>query len=148
MNNQTPENFLADLMMDVVPKAMQSIRQEMRRERGERLTLTQFRMLASVRQGIASNKELGEKLGVSEAAVSRMIDLLVQEELISKITSTDDRRNKMLSLTTEGEDLYQQIRASAKGSLTIKLEAMDDKDREAVIYGLQVLQKNLGILKQ
>lgn len=133
--------------MDVVPKTMQSIRQDMRQERGE-LTITQFRMLANVRQGISSNRELGEKLGVSEAAVSRMIDLLVQEKLIKKIVSKEDRRNKVLSLTPSGTKLYERITASARGRLTVKLEVLDPKEREAVILGLEILQKNLGILKQ
>lgn len=133
--------------MDVVPKTMQSIRQDMRKERGE-LTITQFRMLANVRQGVCNNKELGEKLGVSEAAVSRMIDLLVQEKLIKKIVNEDDRRNKVLSLTANGKKLYEQITASARGRLTLKLEALDKKDREAAILGLEVLRKNLDIFKQ
>lgn len=145
MNNT--EQYLAELIINVVPKTMQSIRQDMRKERGE-LTITQFRMLANVKHGVCNNKELGERLGVSEAAVSRMIDLLVQEKLIKKIVNKDDRRNKVLSLTTNGKKLFEQITASARGRLAIRLETMDKKDREAVIFGLEVLQKNLEIFKQ
>ncbi len=145
MNNS--QHYLAELIIDVVPKTMQTIRQDMRKERGE-LSITQFRMLANVKHGVSNNKELGEKLGVSEAAVSRMIDILVLEKLIKKIVNEDDRRNKVLSLTANGKKLFEKITSSARGRLAEKLELMDKKDREAAIFGLEVLQKNLELFKQ
>lgn len=139
--------YLAELLIDVFPKVMQSVRHEMRAERGE-LTITQFRMLANVRQGVCNNKILGEKLGVSEAAVSRMLDLLVQENLIAKKIDEEDRRNKVLTLTASGKKLYEKITQSARERMSVKLQALEENDRETVIRGLEVLQKNLNILKQ
>ena len=135
-------------MMDVMPKAMQVIREEMRKGRGERLTVPQFRVLAAVNRGISQNKELGERLGVSEAAISRMIDSLVNDGLIKKIINKDDRRQKVLTLSAEGQKLYNFIKSDARSRLKDKLEALTNEDVESVIIGLQILQKNLTVLQK
>lgn len=134
-------------MMEVMPKAMQSIREEMRKGRGERLTVPQFRVLAAINRGICHNKELGDQLGVSEAAISRMVDSLVQEGLIKKGINKIDRRLTVLTLTSEGQRLYNFIKTDARSRLQIKLEVLSSEDVEAVIHGLKILQKNLSVLQ-
>jgi DNA-binding MarR family transcriptional regulator len=135
-------------MMEVMPKAMQSIREEMRKGRGDRLTIPQFRVLAAINRGICHNKELGDRLGVSEAAISRMIDVLVHEGLIKKAISKTDRRQTLLTLTSEGQKLYNFIKTDARSRLQTKLEALSSEDVEAVIIGLNILQKNLSVLQE
>lgn len=134
-------------MMDVVPKAMQSIREEMRQGRGDRLTVPQFRVLAAVNRGLSHNKEIGDLLGVSEAAISRMVDILVQDGLLKKNINKIDRRQSVLTLTSEGNKLYSFIRADARNRLKNKLEVLSKEDIESVIRGLEILQENLTILK-
>jgi DNA-binding MarR family transcriptional regulator len=138
--------YLAELMMDVMPKAMQSLREEMRQGRGEHLTVPQFRVLAAVNRGLLHNKEIGDLLGVSEAAISRMIDVLVNESLIKKGIYKTDRRQTVLSLTPDGQKLYNFIKSDAKNRLKNKLAALSDEDRDKVIIGLEILQTNLSIL--
>ncbi|MGZ3789159.1 MAG: MarR family winged helix-turn-helix transcriptional regulator [Bacteriovorax sp.] len=147
MSNQKKNAYLADIMMDVIPKAMQSIREEMRKGRGDQLTVTQFRVLAAVNRGLAHNKEICDILGVSEAAISRMTDILVKEGLLKKGVNKMDKRLTVLSLSAAGAKLYNMIRTDAKKRLKIKLEALTEEDCEAVIKGLEILQVNLSLLK-
>ncbi len=138
---------LADLMMEVMPKAMQSIREEMRKGRGDRLTVPQFRLLAAVNRGICFNKDLGESLGVSEAASSRMIDFLVQDGLIKKGNHKSDRRLTVVTLTSEGLKLYNFIKSDARSRLKHKLDVLPQEDLESAIIGLKILLKNLGAIE-
>ena len=133
-------------MMDVMPKAMQSLREEMRQGRGDRLTVPQFRVLAGVNRGVAANKDLGELLGVSEAAISRMVDHLVQDGLIKKSIHKSDRRQSVLSLTIDGSSLYNFIRGDARQRLMEKLEVLPNEKLEIVIKGLEILKENIDIL--
>ena len=133
-------------MMDVMPKAMQSLREEMRQGRGDRLTVSQFRVLAGVNRGVAANKDLGELLGVSEAAISRMVDHLVQDGLIKKSIHKSDRRQSVLSLTIDGSSLYNFIRGDARQRLKEKLEVLPNEKLEIVIKGLEILKENIDIL--
>ena len=133
-------------MMDVMPKAMQSLREEMRQGRGDRLTVPQFRVLAGVNRGVVANKDLGELLGVSEAAISRMVDHLVQDGLIKKSIHKSDRRQSVLSLTIDGSSLYNFIRGDARQRLMEKLEVLPNEKLEIVIKGLEILKENIDIL--
>lgn len=148
MSNKNSYANLAELMMEVMPKAMQSIREDMRTGRGDRLTIPQFRVLAAVNRGISHNKEIGDQLGVSEAAISRMIDFLVTDGLIKKGINKIDRRQTVLSLTIEGQKLYNFIKHDARTRLKLKLESISTEDVEQVIHGLLILQKYLAFLDQ
>jgi len=57
-----------------------------------------------------SVKRLGEKLGLSLAAMSRAADELVQRGLVNRTEDPTDRRLKRLCLTDEGRDLVQRMR--------------------------------------
>lgn len=147
MNSKKDNSYLAELMMDVMPKAMQSIREEMRQGRGDRLSIPQFRVLAAVNRGLCHNKEIGDLLGVSEAAISRMIDKLEQDGLIKKGINKKDRRLTVLSLTKEGQKFYNFVKLDARGRLKNKLDALSSVDADVMIKGLEILQKNLSLLK-
>jgi len=146
LNNKYHSSQLAELMMEVMPKAMQLIREEMRAGRGDRLTIPQFRLMTAVNRGISHNKELGDRLGVSEAAISRMVDHLVKDQLIKKEINKIDRRQTVLTLTSEGQKLYNFIKSDARNRLYSKLEHISDEDIQLVVQGLKVLQKNLSVL--
>ncbi len=130
-------------MIDVIPKVMQSIRVEMRECRGDKLSVPQFRLLAAINQGIIKNKELGERLGVSEAAISRMLDLLSNEGLIKKGTSKIDRRQSVITLTKDGQKLFKTIKEDATDKMAQKLNSLDSADLEALLKALILLQSKL-----
>jgi DNA-binding MarR family transcriptional regulator len=128
--------------MDVMPKAMQSIRTEMRKGRGEHLSVPQFRVLAAVNRGLQHNKEIGNLLGVSEAAISRMVDLLVKDRLIRKGINKLDRRLSLLSLTSEGAKFFNTAQHEARISLKERLDILSSEDALVVIKGLEILQSH------
>jgi DNA-binding MarR family transcriptional regulator len=57
-----------------------------------------------------SVKALGEKLGLSLAAMSRAADELVQRDLVNRTEDRTDRRIKRLCLTDKGRGLVQKMR--------------------------------------
>lgn len=149
IQNSDQENnhfHMADLVIDIIPKLMQLLRVEMRKGRGDYLTVPQFRVLASISRGINQNKLLAERLGVSEAAMSRMIDVLVNENLIKKGIDADDRRHMKLSLTSEGNKIFKAIKGEARLRLKDKVGAISNHDVELIIVGLETLQKNISAL--
>jgi DNA-binding MarR family transcriptional regulator len=75
------------------------------------LSFSQMKALHALTEPEAiSVKALGEKLGLSLAAVSRAADELVQRGLVSRSEDPTDRRIKRLCLTDEGRDLVQRMR--------------------------------------
>ena len=56
-----------------------------------------------------SIKAVGDRLGLSTAAMSRATDGLVQRGLVDRIEDPEDRRAKRLSLTPTGDEFVQRL---------------------------------------
>ena len=58
-------------------------------------------------EGNSGVSEIGEQLGVSNAAASQTVDRLVQLGMIRRTEDPDDRRAKRLKLTSKGRALIE-----------------------------------------
>lgn len=133
-------------MMEVIPKLMQTLRGEMRRSRGESLSVPQFRVLAAISRGLCHNKEIGDLLGVSEAAISRMLDILVSNKLIKKGSNKVDRRQTILSLTANGEKFFHKTKMEAKIRLKTRLGTLPEGDLSILIKSLHIIKESHQLL--
>jgi DNA-binding MarR family transcriptional regulator len=78
----------------------------MRFSRQSGLSMTQISVLFRLHYGGSCGvSDLGEHLGVSNAAASQMVDRLVGMELLKRSEDPADRRVKTLALTPKGEAL-------------------------------------------
>jgi DNA-binding MarR family transcriptional regulator len=55
---------------------------------------------------------LAERLGVSTAAVSRAVDALVRERLVTRVEDKHDRRVRRVAITARGRDLAGELIAA------------------------------------
>ena len=80
------------------------------------LSFSQINILMRlVHGGSAGVSEIGEKLGVTNAAASQAVDRLVQLGLIERTEDPEDRRAKRLVLTKKGRELIEKgIEARSK----------------------------------
>jgi DNA-binding MarR family transcriptional regulator len=73
------------------------------------LTLSSFRILMAVSRGHdICQKDVAKFWEMTEAAVSRQIDLLVERKSIRKETDAQNRRACVLSLTISGQKILDQ----------------------------------------
>ena len=114
------------------------------KERG--ISMSQIFALTFVHhQGTCGVSDLGEGLGVSNAAASQLIDKLVQQNMIERIEDPTDRRSKQLSLTTKGiqlikdsfvaryswfHELKNKLSEDEKTQIISTLNLLIDKSRE------------------
>lgn len=83
--------------------------------------------------------DVGQQLGISNAAASQMIDRLVQQDLVERTELAGDRRVRQLSLTAKGRRLVEQAieaRLQWLGQLPPKLSRAQ---QTAVVTGLDSL---------
>jgi DNA-binding MarR family transcriptional regulator len=59
-------------------------------------------------QGSCGISDIGNQLGVTNAAASQMVERLVQQGLIERGEHPNDRRAKQLTLTRKGQEFIQQ----------------------------------------
>lgn len=77
------------------------------KERG--LSMTQVFILRQIHgeQNGCNVSMISEEMGVSNAATSQTLEHLVQQGLVSRIEDPQDRRNKRITLTAQGEQFLQ-----------------------------------------
>ncbi|MBS1961217.1 MAG: MarR family transcriptional regulator [Bdellovibrionales bacterium] len=134
---------LADALVSVVPKTMQLIRAEIRRSSGA-LSLTQFRILARLRDFPRTNAELAAELGVSDPAMSRQIQTMVEAGWVDRVCVKSDRRCNRLSPTRAGDTAFLALREHVVNEFERRIESLDELDRLDLKAGLDVISNLLS----
>ena len=128
-------------LMDTTPKIMQAIRVEMRRERGAELSIPQFRTLRFIQNNPDSSLSvLAEYLGLTLPSVSKLVDGLFNQELVTRHESTLDRRRLTLALTANGETLVNSARAGAQARFSEILGGLTADELQTVQSALEILK--------
>ncbi|MEN8242713.1 MAG: MarR family transcriptional regulator [Chloroflexota bacterium] len=124
-----------------------SMHHALRHSRGSGCSMSQLGTLMIIhRRGTRTVSDIGEELGVSNAAASQMLDRLVQEGLIFRTEDPDDRRVKQIKLTDQGSQrLQESIEARHSWLKEIALE-LSDPEKEKITQALHILIEKARIL--
>jgi DNA-binding MarR family transcriptional regulator len=131
----------AQEVLEVVPLIMRAIRAEMRRHRGFDLSVPQFRALAFLKhyQG-ASLSDAAEFVGLTLPSMSKLMDGLVNRQLVRREISATDRRRITLALTEAGQATLQSAYEATQAYLARRLAGLSTQERATVEQGLQILR--------
>ena len=136
MTNQLLEEASLDLL-ETVPLVMRTLRTEMRHGRQHDLSVPQFRTLAFVhREPGASLTALAEHLGLTPASTSKMVDALVERQLLTRSTAEEDRRRIELNLTPAGLKVWQTAFEQTRASFAQRLSQLPEADLEQLCASL------------
>jgi DNA-binding MarR family transcriptional regulator len=115
------------------------------RDRNELLcygvTVLQCYTLEALEHGPVPAKVLAGRLHVSLSTMTRVIDRLVNKQLVSRSEDPDDRRVHQIRLTAQGDELLQRIQGELVGQNREILEALPEATREHVIWAIQQLSQ-------
>lgn len=129
----------AHQVLDVVPLVMRAIRVEMRRHALD-LSVPQFRVLTYLNRAEgASLSDVAEHIGLTLPSMSKMIDGLVVRGLVTRQTSTTDRRCVTLALTARGKSAFEAARRATQARLAQMLAALPAGERASVVQAMQAL---------
>ena len=128
-------------VMDVVPPTMRAIREQLRKNRGEFLSVPQFRTLLFInRQKNASLSQVADAIGLTLPSMSALVDGLVKRNFVSRRPHQDDRRRVNLTLTEQGETTLASARKETQQFLKERLSHLSEPERNSVVKGLEVLK--------
>lgn len=104
---------LNDITFYTIDKAIRTYRiyaQKKLRENGYNITIDQWLIIKSILEnpGI-SQQELGEMVFKDNASVTRIIELLVKSEYLTREVHPEDRRKSNLKVTDEGKSIIQKV---------------------------------------
>jgi len=104
------------------------------------LTLPQMSTLFHLHHGSSCGvSDVGELLGVTNAAASQMVDRLVQYELIERTEDPVDRRMKQLKLTFKGRAIVQESIEARKRWMAKLTTAITPDEQVSIITALTIL---------
>ena len=89
-------------------------------------------------QGMMNLKQLSTVLNLEKSTTSRLVAQLCDEGLCKLNFDTNDRRNKLISLTDKGKLFADQIDHEAKLQVEEALNVMSEEERNAVAHGLSI----------
>ena len=101
------------------------------------LTLAQLKSLFLITsKGSTNFRKLAEALGVTPANVTRIVDRLVEQGLVSRTEDPKDRRVTILQATDEGRAIIANLRESGINRMTQILMLLSLEELGALAQGL------------
>ena len=130
---------------DALRPALLRISRELRREaRAEGVSPEQVSLLVSIKYspGIGVN-ELAAKERVSPPALTKHVDRLQRDGLVTRTPNDEDKRRVGLSLTDEGQRVLRRVRSRRTAWLASRLRDLDESERAAIEAAVEPLMRLL-----
>ncbi len=105
------------------------------------ITVGQFHALRRIHAGKDSVSTLAADKRASRAAISRVVDVLVNKGWVFRTTNPADRRNVVLALTEEGESLLTAVYQNIGDWMGAKLANLNETELENINTALQNLNE-------
>ena len=96
-------------------------------------------LMTLMKHGPLRPGELAERLSISAASASRLIDVLIEGAWARKEPDPDDGRASLLSLSPHGRATLEKLRREGTGEWAEGIERLTDDQREALAAALPVL---------
>ena len=104
------------------------------------LSMTQMTALFHLHHGSSCGvSNIGDLLGVTNAAASQMIDRLVQHGLIERTEDPIDRRAKQLRLTDRGRSIVRECIEVRRRWMEKLTDALTKEEQSSIINALTIL---------
>ena len=110
------------------------------------LSMSQIGALFQIHRGRSNVSDLGEWLGVSNAAASQMLERMVQQGLIVRSQDPQDRRAKHLALTGKGCQIMQASLRARQGWLEELAALLTPAEREQVAAAVKIMTEKTNRL--
>jgi DNA-binding MarR family transcriptional regulator len=114
---------------------------------GMDLTYNQYKTLLTIAdRGECSLGDLARELGVAMSSASQMVDRLVGEGLVERNLDESNRRQVIIRLTDNGEDLIAKLRQGIIDGYRRVLAKMSEEEREELVGSFETIARLLGRL--
>ncbi len=105
------------------------------------LTFTQLRILLAIENGKDQVGKLARSANVTQPAMSKLVDLLINLNFIRRDPHPTDRRQIKLSLTPNGIAMTMRVRLKAAEKYVETIKNLPPVDRKKLVDGIAVIFK-------
>ncbi len=140
MHNEDP--FLSALREWMEASMHRSFHAFIRHNRESALSLSQVNTLFRLyHHGNSSVNDLANYLGITRAAVSQLLDPLIDAGLVLRSENPEDRRMKLLVLTDQGKDRVQKSMNTRHAWLSNLAGVLSDAEKGQLLPAIQLLNQ-------
>jgi len=90
--------------------------------------------------------EIGDRLQIARAQMTRLIDKLVDLKLVERQTDVADRRTAIITLSTHGKAVLEEHKTSIRNAIRETMGQLSDEDLKDLSDTLRRLQDTLSNL--
>ena len=113
------------------------------------VTLSQAYVIGAVqRKEMLSMNELSHELGLAISTLTRIVDVLVRDEIVCRNPSEQDRRKVCLCLTETGKDLAEKLQVCSEQFWSKIYNTITGKQRTQVTENLNMLLQAIEAAEQ
>jgi DNA-binding MarR family transcriptional regulator len=128
-----PPRSLSHELADLTLVLMEIIKQEFKAPAGPCApTLTQFKTLMVIRDGVCHVGKLSEAFGISQPAASIMVEAMVKDGLLKRVPLPRDRRQISLRLTAQATASIDAIYKRAFKKIDGRLAGLSSARKKAL----------------
>ncbi|MEJ5104776.1 MarR family winged helix-turn-helix transcriptional regulator [Chryseobacterium sp. MYb328] len=110
---------------------------------GFTITIDQWLIIKAILEnpGITQN-EIGDLVFKDNASVTRIIDLMVKSEYITRHVHPDDRRKTNLQVTDSGKKVIKEVQNIVENNREVALEGVSKEELEMMYSALLKISEN------
>ncbi|HKT13912.1 MAG TPA: MarR family transcriptional regulator [Allosphingosinicella sp.] len=122
--------------------AARLIRENRRRDNGSHLSAARLGALSAVAaSGPLSLAQLAAAQQVRAPTMSRIVDGLVRDALISREVNASDRRGISIRVTDKGVALLREGRKLRARALADRMQRLGESEQRALVRGVELLER-------
>ena len=145
MQNLQLDQFLPYRLNRAAAAASRQLSMIYKRKYG--LTVQEWRTLATLAEfGEMTAKQIGAHSAMHKTKVSRAVTSLDERRWLKRKRDDTDRRSETLQLTAQGMQGFRKLEPEMLGYEVDLLARLTVSERNAMLEGLAVLEKALGII--
>jgi len=91
--------------------------------------------------GALPMSEIGKKMSISKSNMTFLVDKLIGEKMVERLSDEKDRRIIYIALTDKGRKSMGEYMALVKNNIKSKLSSLQDEDVEQLSVSLQNIKK-------
>lgn len=129
--------------VDKAIRAYRNYAQRQLKASGFTITIDQWLIIKAILEnpGITQN-EIGDLVFKDNASVTRIIDLMVKSEYITRHVHPDDRRKTNLKVTDSGKKVIREVQNIVENNREVALEGVSKEELEMMYSALLTISEN------
>lgn len=139
---------IEDILFYTIDKSIKTYRQFAQKrikDSGYSVTIDQWLVLKNIQEFPGINQQdLSKKVFKDNASVTRIIELLVQSQLLERSVNEGDRRRTFITITQQGLKTLQDVQEIVLQNRAKALKGLDSQELKELKKNLQKIIDNIG----